>query len=53
MMLVFAVDYRKVIDRIAGEKDMGLRDYEMDDEEWEIVQQLRDVLKVSHKLHVS
>lgn len=46
-MLEFAVEYREALDAITGDKEMKLRKYEMDNEEWEIARQLRDVLKVS------
>jgi len=43
-MLVFALEYRKAIDEISGDKEM--RKYELDEEEWTIVQQLCDILEV-------
>jgi hypothetical protein len=43
-MLVFALEYRLVIDEISGDRDM--RKYELSEEEWELVQQLCDVLGV-------
>jgi hypothetical protein len=43
-MLVFAIEYRKAIDEISGDKEM--RKYELDEEEWTIVQQLCDILEV-------
>jgi len=46
-MLDFAVEFREALDTTTGDKEMKLRKYEMDDEEWEIAHQLRDVLKVS------
>ena len=46
-MLEFAVEFREALDTITGDKEMKLRRYEMDNEEWEIAYQLRDVLKVS------
>lgn len=49
-MLEFAVKYRGALDAITGDKEMRLQRYEMDDEEWNITYQLRDVLKVSHHL---
>jgi hypothetical protein len=49
-MLDFALAYREALDSITGDKDMKLRKYEMDEEEWEIVHQLREVLKVSLSL---
>lgn len=43
-MLVFALEYREAIDEISGDRDM--RKYELSEEEWELVQQLCDVLAV-------
>jgi len=43
-MLVFALKYREAIDEISGDRDM--RKYELSEEEWELVQQLCDVLGV-------
>lgn len=45
-MMEFAVEYREVVNKILGERDLNLRDYELSAEEWEIATQLRDVLKV-------
>jgi hypothetical protein len=45
-MLEFALEYRKAIDTIAGDRDMGLRQFELSPREWEIAGQLRDVLQV-------
>ena len=49
-MLEFAIEFQEALDTITGEKEMRLRKYKMDNEEWEIAQQLRDVLKVSISL---
>jgi hypothetical protein len=46
-MLEFALVFRDALDTIAGDKEMKLHKYEMDEEEWTIALQLRDVLKVS------
>jgi len=43
-MLVFALEYHEAIDGITGDREM--RKYELWEEEWELVQQLCDVLKV-------
>ena len=43
-MLVFALEYCTVIDEISTDKDM--RKYELDKEEWELVQQLCNALEV-------
>ena len=45
-MLQFAIEYRDALDKIMGEKELNLRAYEMDNEEWEIAEQLSEVLKV-------
>jgi hypothetical protein len=45
-MLSFAVKYRVALDIITGDREMKLRQYEMDDEEWHIAQQLCDVLDI-------
>ena len=49
-MLVFAIEYHKAIDEISGNKEM--RKYELDKEEWTIVQQLCDILEVCHSFVV-
>lgn len=46
-MLAFAVEYKKAINEITADQELKLRKYELLREEWEIVVQLRDVLKVS------
>lgn len=45
-MLEFALQYRKVLDVFCGDRSNGVRDYEMSRTEWEIAEQLCDVLKV-------
>ncbi|KAF5377290.1 hypothetical protein D9615_006461 [Tricholomella constricta] len=45
-MLSFAYEYRDAIDTMAADKDNGLRKFELDADEWELVRQLRDVLEV-------
>jgi hypothetical protein len=45
-MLEFALQYRTAIDEIAGNKTANLRQYELNDEEWRIAEQLHDTLKV-------
>jgi hypothetical protein len=47
-MLVFALEYRKAIDEISGDRDM--RKYELDNGEWELVEQLCDLLEVRSTL---
>ena len=50
-MLDFAYDYRKAINKITDIRDMKLRLYEIEAHEWEIIRQLRDLLKVSRALY--
>lgn len=45
-MLEYCVRYRAAIDRITQKRDLGLRDFELTDEEWKLAKQLRDSLKV-------
>jgi hypothetical protein len=45
-MLHFALEYRAAIDAMMDKRKLGLGDYELDDEEWTLVEQLRDILKV-------
>lgn len=45
-MLDCAYEYRKAINKITDIRDMKLRQYEIDGHEWEIIRQLRDLLKV-------
>jgi hypothetical protein len=47
-MLDFVYRYKKAINKITDIRDMKLRAYEIEAHEWEIVRQLRDVLKVSN-----
>ena len=46
-MLRFACTYRDAIDKLTGERALKLRDYEVGEDEWEMVRQLRNILKVS------
>lgn len=47
-MMKFALEYRAAIDKLTskGEKDHGLRQYELSSSEWKLAKQLADVLKV-------
>ncbi|KZV90025.1 hypothetical protein EXIGLDRAFT_597949, partial [Exidia glandulosa HHB12029] len=44
-MLDFAINYRSAVDKITSERGSELRVFELSDAEWEIMGQLRDVLK--------
>ncbi len=53
-MAVVSIKYRKAIDRVCALRDGGLRAYELSSREWEVLGQLRDVLKVSERVtHVA
>ncbi|EIW63678.1 uncharacterized protein TRAVEDRAFT_95943, partial [Trametes versicolor FP-101664 SS1] len=45
-MLTVALEYRKVVDSMCADRDLGLRKYELGAREWTIARQLTDVLKV-------
>jgi hypothetical protein len=45
-MLIFALEYRTAIDEISGDREM--QKYELEEKEWELVQQLCDILEVRH-----
>lgn len=47
-MLSFAVEYREAVDSLTSDRTMGLRQMELDEEEWKIAGQLCEILKVSH-----
>jgi dipeptidase len=45
-MLKFALEYRVPIDAITAVKDLKIRHFELDDEDWIIIQDLVNVLEV-------
>jgi hypothetical protein len=45
-MLKFSFTYSEPINSITGDRSMKIRQYELKDHEWIIVEQLRDCLKV-------
>jgi hypothetical protein len=45
-MLAFALQHHTAIDEITGNKTANLRQYELNDTEWRIGEQLIDTLKV-------
>jgi hypothetical protein len=45
-MLDFAYDYKDALNKITAVREMKLRNYEIEPEEWEMVRQLRELLKV-------
>ena len=49
-MLDAALAYRDVYALITGLKETGLRDYELEEEDWKLVKEIRDVLAVSSSL---
>ena len=50
-LLEYALEHRKAIDLVTQWCELGLRDLELTDEEWEIVGQLQSILKVSKMLN--
>lgn len=49
-MLAFALEYRQAIDDITGDRSLGLRNFELNEKEWEIAEQLCNVLKVRRNI---
>ena len=47
-MLSYALVHREAIDAVTQRRELGLRKFELVDHEWEIVEQLCNVLKVRH-----
>lgn len=45
-MLDFAIDYRKAVDKLTGDRTTQLRDFELGDSDWEIAKQLRETLLI-------
>ena len=48
-MLSFAHTYQSAYNEITGNCDMNMRVYELSKEEWKIIKDLADVLKVSNR----
>jgi hypothetical protein len=44
-MLQFALDYRVPIDEFTSNRELNLRKYELQDEEWAVAETLQDTLK--------
>ena len=49
-MLNFALDYRLAIDSITSNRELNLRKYELQDNEWAVAENLRDTLKARSDL---
>ena len=49
-LLEYALKHRKAIDLVTQRRELGLRELELMDEEWVIVEQLQRVLKVTTTL---
>jgi hypothetical protein len=51
-MMQFVLAYRKAIDKITAEKALKLRRYELDNDNWVIVEDLVSVLEVNHSFDI-
>ncbi|KAG0701873.1 hypothetical protein DFH29DRAFT_760631, partial [Suillus ampliporus] len=51
-MLEYALVHREAIDTVTQRRELGLRKFELGDHEWEIVEQLRDILKLTDSSEV-
>ena len=45
-MLSFVLEYRKAYDKFTADRRNDLRQFELNEEEWKVVEQLADVLMV-------
>ncbi|KAG1791478.1 hypothetical protein EV424DRAFT_1265938, partial [Suillus variegatus] len=50
-MLDYALEHREAVDTVMQWQDLSLQKYELEDNEWEILQQLRDILKLTDRSH--
>lgn len=50
-MLNFAIDYRPAIDSMTSNRDLNLRKYELEDDEWVVAENLRDTLKARNGIY--
>jgi hypothetical protein len=46
-MLDFAITHRKALDLMTEDRANGLQDFELNDADWKIAQELQDALRVS------
>jgi hypothetical protein len=46
LMLDLAITHWKALDLLSGDRDNGLREFELNERDWKLAEQLRDVLKV-------
>ena len=46
-LLEYILKHQKAIDLVIQWRELGMRDLELSDNEWELVEQLRSILKVS------
>jgi hypothetical protein len=51
-MMVFAIKYRKPIDGIMADKSLKLWKYELDNEGWNIIEQLVSILQINIIIHL-
>jgi hypothetical protein len=49
-MMAFAIMYRKSIDDVTANKKLKLCQFELDNDDWKIIEDLVVVLQVSHKV---
>ena len=49
-MLDFALNYRLAIDWITSNRELNLRKYELQDDEWAVAENLRETLKARSNL---
>jgi len=50
-LLEYALSHKKELDTVTQQRDLGLRSFKLGDHEWELIEQLHDVLKVCALMH--
>ena len=49
-MLEVALEFREVVQKVCERKELGLRAYELSEREWEIAEQLSEILEVRERV---
>jgi hypothetical protein len=50
-MMAFALKYRAAIDSITADKSLKMRKYELDSEDWQIIEDLVTVLEARYPIY--
>ena len=53
VMLNFTLEYCEAIDKFTNDYSMDVKSFELDEKEWELAKQLRNILKMRHSYTLS